>query len=59
GERPASRYELAETLVKLLQQVDLVAQQRPLQPADLIPMPDPEQEVRPASPTGRRLPAYN
>lgn len=58
GERPATRYELAETMVKLLQQVDLVAQQRPLQPQDLVPIPVPEQDVQPISPTGRRPPFY-
>ncbi|MEZ0373027.1 MAG: S-layer homology domain-containing protein [Candidatus Sericytochromatia bacterium] len=39
GEQPATRYDLAETLVRLLQQVDLVAQQRPLVPKEVVVVP--------------------
>lgn len=54
GERPATRYELAEALVKLLQQVDLVAQQRPLTPKPIIPVPT----AQPTRPDGRKPPFY-
>jgi hypothetical protein len=42
GERPATRYELAETLVKTLEQIDIVARRQRLQPKTVVLMPDPD-----------------
>lgn len=53
GFRPANRYDLAESLVRLLQQVDLVAQQRPLQPKKVLP------QVLPKTPAGRVQTRYH
>ncbi|PKL77160.1 MAG: hypothetical protein CVV27_06615, partial [Candidatus Melainabacteria bacterium HGW-Melainabacteria-1] len=55
GELAATRYDLAESLVKLLQQVDMVAAQRPIKPKQIIPLPV---EVIPSRPDGRRPPFY-
>lgn len=59
GEAIVSRYELAESLVKLLQQVDLVAQKRPLviKPLDVPELP-PEMQERIRF-DGRKNPVYN
>lgn len=56
GEQPATRYELAEGLVKALQQVDLVAQQRPLLVKEVVPLPTTEL-LKPRY-DGRREPVY-
>lgn len=53
GLRVATRYELAEALVKLLQQVDLVARQRPLTPRQITPQPLPK------TPSGREFTRYH
>lgn len=41
GERPATRYELAETLVKTLEQIEIVARRQRLQPKTVVPLPGP------------------
>ncbi|MBF2055508.1 MAG: S-layer homology domain-containing protein [Candidatus Sericytochromatia bacterium] len=41
GERPATRYELAETLVKTLEQIEIVARRQRLQPKAVVPLPGP------------------
>ncbi len=55
GEQTASRYDLAEGLVKALQQVDLVAQQRPLVVKEVVPLPT---ELLKPRYDGRREPVY-
>lgn len=40
GERPATRYELAETLVKTMEQIEIVARRQRLQPKTVVPLPD-------------------
>ncbi|MGV3526153.1 MAG: S-layer homology domain-containing protein [Candidatus Sericytochromatia bacterium] len=56
GDQPATRYELAEALVRVLQQVDLIAEKGELHPKVVVPLP--ETILRPRA-DGRRYPYPN